>query len=69
MAQDLDSAAFRPALTATDSISEIEETLAKRAPLYKHAMDFWVDTDNVRLEAIVDFISENLSRLDPEKLS
>jgi shikimate kinase len=69
MAQDLDSAAFRPALTATDSISEIEETLAKRAPLYKHTMDFWVDTDNVRLEAIVDFISENLSRLDPEKLS
>ena len=64
MAQDLDSAAFRPALTATDSISEIEETLAKRAPLYKHAMDFWVDTDNVRLDAICDVILRRLIELD-----
>ncbi len=60
--------AFRPALTSTDSISEIEETLAKRAPLYQDAMDFSVDTDNVRLDAIADFIIENLNRLDPDKI-
>jgi shikimate kinase len=67
MVQDQDSMDFRPALTSTDSISEIEETLAKRAPLYQDAMDFSVDTDNVRLDAIADFIIENLNRLDPDK--
>jgi shikimate kinase len=67
MVQDQASEALRPALTSTDSISEIEETLAQRAPLYQHAMDFSVDTDNVRLDAIADFIMENLNRLDPDK--
>jgi shikimate kinase len=65
MVQDRDSEAFRPALTSTDSITEIVETLAKRAPLYKRAMDLLVDTDNVRLDAIADFIIENLKRSDP----
>jgi shikimate kinase len=67
MVQDQASAALRPALTSTDSISEIEETLTQRAPLYQHAMEFSVDTDNVRLDAIVDFIIENLKKLDPDK--
>jgi shikimate kinase len=67
MVQDQDSMDFRPALTSTDSISEIEETLAKRAALYQDAMDFSVDTDNVRLDAVADFIIENLNRLDPDK--
>jgi len=67
MLQDQTSEALRPALTSTDSISEIEETLAERVPLYQHAMDFSVDTDNVRLDAIADFIIENLNRLDPDK--
>jgi shikimate kinase len=65
MVQDRDSEALRPALTSTDSISEIEETLAKREALYKHAMDFLVDTDNDRLDAIADFIFEDLKRSDP----
>ena len=67
MKKDRDSVAFRPALTSTDSISEIEETLTKRAPLYQHAMDFSVDTDNVKLNTVVDFIIENLNRLEPAK--
>jgi shikimate kinase len=67
MLQDQTSEALRPALTSTDSISEIEETLAERVPLYQHAMDFSVDTDNVRLDAIADFIIQNLNRLDPDK--
>ena len=56
MVQDLDSEALRPALTSTDSISEIEETLAKRAPLYKQAMDFLVDTDHYEVDEICDLI-------------
>ena len=65
MLQDQASETLRPALTSTDSISEIEETLAERSPLYQHAMDFSVDTDNVWLDAMVDFIIENLKKLDP----
>ena len=45
MLQDTDTQDFRPALTVHDSISEIEETLQLREPLYKRAMDFYVDTD------------------------
>jgi shikimate kinase len=65
MLQDQATETHRPALTSTDSICEIEETLAERSPLYQHAMDFSVDTDNVSLDAISDFIIENLKRLDP----
>ena len=59
MVQDRESAAFRPALTATDSICEIEETLAKRTPLYQHAMDFGVDTDHRGVGEICDVIIGN----------
>ena len=64
MVQDLDSEAFRPALTSTDSISEIEETLAKRAPLYKQAMDFLVDTDHCEVDEICDLIIGNFQVMD-----
>lgn len=65
MTRDQDTEAFRPALTSKDSFSEIEETLIERYPFYKQAMDFFVDTDNVGLDAIVDSTLENLKRLDP----
>ena len=64
MVQDRDSEAFRPALTSTDSISEIEETLAKRAPLYKQAMNFFVDTDHREVDEICDLIMGNFKVMD-----
>ena len=60
MAQDTDTQDFRPALTLQDSISEIEETLQLRKPLYKKAMDFYVDTDEHNVREIGDFIIEKL---------
>jgi len=51
-------------LTSTDSISEIEETLAKRIPLYKNAMDFLVDTDHREIDEICDVIMKNLKAMD-----
>ena len=69
MSQDQASETLRPALTSTDSISEIEETLAKRAPLYKQAMDFWVDTDSARLDEIRDVILRRLIELDNDGLN
>ena len=60
MLQDQTSEVLRPALTSTDSISEIEETLAERVPLYQHAMDFSVDTDHRGVDEICDFIIRRL---------
>ena len=65
MMLDQGTEAFRPSLSSKDSFSEIEETLIERYPFYKRAMDFFVDTDNVGLDAIVDSTLENLKRLDP----
>ena len=62
MLQDRDSEAFRPALTSTDSISEIEETLIERDPFYKHAMDFLVDTDHHGIDEICDLIIGKFKR-------
>jgi shikimate kinase len=64
MVKDEDSVAVRPALTSTDSISEIEETLAKRIPLYKNAMDFLVDTDHREIDEICGVIMKNLKAMD-----
>jgi shikimate kinase len=64
MLQDTDTQDFRPALTLHDSISEIEETLQLREPLYKRAMDFYVDTDEHDIREISDFIIEKLKSLN-----
>jgi shikimate kinase len=64
MLQDQASEALRPALTSTDSILEIEETLAQRAPLYQQAMDFAVDTDHRGVDEICDVIIGNLKAMD-----
>lgn len=60
MRQDKDTLNFRPALTLNDSISEIEETLDSREPLYRKAMDFCVDTDDRDIRAIAHIIIEKL---------
>jgi len=60
MMQDTDTEAFRPALTAKNSIAEIEETLLEREPYYRRAMDFHVHTDGLELDAIASSIIDNL---------
>ena len=64
MVQDQASQGFRPALTSKDSISEIEETLAEREPLYRQAMNFAVDTDHRGIDDICDVIIGNLKAMD-----
>lgn len=66
MLKDKDTRDFRPALTFDDSISEIEETLLSREPLYKNAMDFFVDTDDHDIRAITNIIAEKLKTMHPE---
>jgi shikimate kinase len=66
MIQDQASKTLRPALSSTDSISEIEETLAKREPLYRHAMDFSVNTEHRGVDEICDTIVRQLVELDDD---
>lgn len=61
MMQDEDSQDFRPALTANGSLSEIEETLDSREPLYRKAKDFFVDTDDNDIRAITNIIIQKLN--------
>ena len=68
MAQDTDTQDFRPALTLQDSISEIEETLQLRKPLYKKAMDFYVDTDEHNIHEVTAIILEKIRLEYPEAL-
>lgn len=60
MMQDRTSDGFRPALTAKDSISEIDQTMVQRQPLYQRAMDFAVNTDQHGIQEICDIIIGNL---------
>ena len=64
MLQDKTSTEFRPALTMTDSLSEIEEILQSREPIYRSAMDFYVDTDEHDVSTIAKII---VDYLDPKK--
>ena len=68
MLQDKDTLDFRPALTLHGSISEIEETLQSREPLYKRAMDFSVDTDEHDIHAVTALIMEKIRLEYPKAL-
>ena len=59
MMQDTDTNAFRPALTSRDSVSEIEETLLEREPVYRRVMDFHVDTDSRPVDEICEAIIQH----------
>ena len=60
MLQDKDTQTFRPALTLSDSIIEIEETLSAREPFYENAMNLCVDTDDQEIHVITNIILEKL---------
>jgi shikimate kinase len=60
MMQDPGTNASRPALTRTDSISEIEASLIERNTLYRQASDHWVETDNRAIDDICDSICQQL---------
>lgn len=65
MAEDPMTRDFRPALTSKESVEEIKETLFLRNPYYEKAMDFFVDTDLIGIEAvcgtIIQKLEENIS--------
>jgi shikimate kinase len=51
---------YRPALTSKGSVKEIQETLLLRNPFYERAMDFFVDTDFMDIEAVCDTIIQKI---------
>ena len=68
MMLDQNTAAFRPSLTSKDSSSEIEETLIERDPLYKQAMDFFVETDDRSVDEICDTIFDRLMEFNLDSI-
>ena len=60
---------FRPALTSKGSIEEIQETLLARNPFYERAMDFFVDTDSMDIEAICDTILQKIKGMKLELIA
>ena len=61
MLQDSSTEASRPALTSTDSITEIEGSLIERDPLYRQAADICVQTDDRQIDVICDTIIRQLT--------
>ena len=58
--EDKTTQEFRPALTSKGSVKEIQETLLLRNPFYERAMDFFVDTDVMDVEAVCDTIIKKI---------
>jgi len=69
MIEDNATQDFRPALTPKGSIEEIQETLLARNPFYERAMDFFVDTDSMDIEAVSDTIIQNLKKIESKKIN
>lgn len=53
----------RPSLTSKGLLEEIEETLEFRNPLYKESMDFFVDTDNLKIDDICNTIINKIEKI------
>lgn len=58
--EDKTTLEFRPALTSKGSVKEIQETLLLRNPIYERAMDFFVETDVMDVEAVCDTIIKKI---------
>jgi shikimate kinase len=61
ISMDRQSECTRPALTSEGLIGEIESMLKAREPHYHNAMDFFIDTDQIRINEICDNIIVRLS--------
>jgi len=64
--QDNTTRDFRPSLTSKGSVEEVRETLLARNPYYERAMDFFVDTDSMDIEAVCDTIIQKIKGVELE---
>jgi shikimate kinase len=60
MLQDINTANFRPALTAKGLVDEIKDMLSKRNPCYKSASDFFIHTDGLPVDEITQTIIQKI---------
>ena len=60
LSKDKTTQAYRPSLTQKGTFDEVQETLKKRAPYYKSAMNYSVETDEATVE---DVCREILKRI------
>ena len=59
ISKDKDSDHLRPALSSSSVYDEIKEVLARRIPIYEKASDYFVDTDNLKIDDVVKNINSN----------
>ena len=62
MVEDKNSEHFRPALTDRGRLEEIEDMLSQRNPYYESASDFFIYTDNVPVNEIIQKIIKKLNK-------
>ena len=56
MLKDEKTEQSRPSLTSKGLVDEIKETIETRMPLYQEAMEFYIDTDDIKVEEVADRI-------------
>jgi len=59
-----DKANIRPSLKGRDSLSEIEDVLRERNPIYKESADFSIDTDSLSIDEVSEIILKKLREKD-----
>lgn len=64
MVKDEASGNDRPSLTGASSITEIEEVLAEREPLYRSLADLVVDTTEMEADRVIEAICSGLNSGD-----
>ena len=64
LSADIRSAHQRPALGGRDAVSEASRILAQRAPLYRGAAHFAVDTDSRSIEAVAAAVLKEIEKIE-----
>ena len=63
MLQDTKTDESRPSLTSKGIIGEIQQTIEERTPLYTHAMEIYITTDDIGIEDVADNIIVKIQTL------
>lgn len=63
---DAATQAFRPSLTGSDTMAEVDKVLAEREPLYRDAAHIVIDTAGLIISQVVDRILAALTEMQAE---
>ena len=61
IAADTTTAASRPPLTSLDQLTEIQQLMQQRRPMYEAAADYKIDTDEMTIDEVAARVIESLN--------